>query len=298
MEERFKKVESDFVQLRKDYQQEKISEREFKDRLKLLRLTDKNGRCWTIGAKTGKWYFYDGTDWVEANPPSLQQGKAICIYCGFENDIKSEVCDYCGGNLTKGEFQCDKCGCELVSPTQDCPECEALERAKEAVDREEAERTAQPEAPPSEEFTEGEKLLKAGLPEEKDSIFQQFEEPGRAPFGGTEGAIFPDDGGPNLLIRQVDPMSLLLFMGIFGTIVGIILGVFVGISNFFMGIVRSLPPGIQSMHGSLFGGVVYGLLGGIFGFAGMGALGFLYGLLANLVLSFFGGIKVRIDKLE
>jgi hypothetical protein len=59
MEERFKKVESEFIQLRKDYQKEKITEREFKDRLKQLRLTDKNGRCWTIGAKTGKWYYYD-----------------------------------------------------------------------------------------------------------------------------------------------------------------------------------------------------------------------------------------------
>jgi hypothetical protein len=298
MEERFKKVESEFVQLRKDYQQEKISEREFKDRLKQLRLTDKNGRCWTIGAKTGKWYHYDGTDWVEAKPPTLQQGQAICIYCGFENDIKNEACDYCGGNLTKGEFQCDKCGCELVSPSQDCPECEALERAKEAVDREEAAGAAPPAPPLTEEFTEDETAFKSVTSAEKDTIFQQFEGPEQELFGGAAGAVFPDDGGSNLLIRRVDPMSLLLFMGIFGTIVGIILGVFVGISNFFMGIVRSLPPGIQSMHGSLFGGVVYGLLGGIFGFGGMGALGFLYGLLANLVLSFFGGIKIRIDKLE
>jgi hypothetical protein len=298
MEERFKKVESDFAQLRKDYQQEKISEREFKDRLKQLRLTDKNGRCWTIGAKTGKWYYYDGSDWVEANPPTKLKGKSVCIYCGFENDSKSEACDYCGGNLTKGEFQCDKCGCELVAAGQDCPECEALERAKEAVDREEAAREATPTPPDAKAFTEDGTALQDESPAEKGAIFQQFAEPGREPFGGTGGAVFPDDGGPNLLIRRVDPMSLLLFMGIFGTIVGIILGVFVGISHFFMGIVRSLPPGIQSMHGSLFGGVVYGLLGGIFGFGGMGALGFLYGLLANLVLSFFGGIKVRIDKLE
>ena len=283
MEERFKKIESEFNQLRKDYQKEKITEREFKDRLKQLRLTDKNGRCWTIGAKTGKWYYYDGNDWVEADPPTLQQGKAICIYCGFENDIKGESCDYCGGNLVKGEFQCPKCGCELISPTQDCPDCEALERAKAAVDRAEGE-----------EFTGDEGAFET-TPEEKGAIFSQFAEPDREPLGGE---VFPDGGEPNLLVRRVDPVSLLLFMGILGTIVGIILGVFVGISHFFMGIVRSLPPGIQSMHSSLFGGVVYGLLGGIFGFVGMGVLGFVYGLLANLVLSFFGGIKIRIDRIE
>jgi hypothetical protein len=289
MEKRFKKVESEFIQLRKDYQKEKITEREFKDRLKQLRLTDKNGRCWTIGAKTGKWYYYDGTDWLEADPPTLQQGKAICIYCGFENDTKGESCDYCGGNLVKGEFQCPKCGCELVSPTQDCPDCEALERAKAAVDR------AEGEAPsPDEEFTGDEGAFET-TPEEKGAIFSQFAEPDREPLGGE---VFPNGGEPNLLVRRVDPVSLLLFMGILGTIVGIVLGVFVGISHFFMGIVRSLPPGIQSMHSSLFGGVVYGLLGGIFGFVGMGVLGFVYGLLANLVLSFFGGIKIRIDRIE
>jgi len=289
MEKRFKKVESEFIQLRKDYQKEKITEREFKDRLKQLRLTDKNGRCWTIGAKTGKWYYYDGTDWLEADPPTLQQGKAICIYCGFENDTKGESCDYCGGNLVKGEFQCPKCGCELVSPTQDCPDCEALERAKAAVDR------AEGEAPsPGEEFTGDEGAFET-TPEEKGAIFSQFAEPDREPLGGE---VFPDSGESNLLVRRVDPVSLLLFMGILGTIVGIVLGVFVGISHFFMGIVRSLPPGIQSMHSSLFGGVVYGLLGGIFGFVGMGVLGFVYGLLANLVLSFFGGIKIRIDRIE
>lgn len=289
MEERFKKVESEFIQLRKDYQKEKITEREFKDRLKQLRLTDKNGRCWTIGAKTGKWYYYDGTDWLEADPPTLQQGKAICIYCGFENDTKGESCDYCGGNLVKGEFQCPKCGCELISPTQDCPDCEALERAKAAVDR------AEGEAPsPGEEFTGDEGAFET-TPEEKGAIFSQFAEPDREPLGGE---VFPDSGESNLLVRRVDPVSLLLFMGILGTIVGIVLGVFVGISHFFMGIVRSLPPGIQSMHSSLFGGVVYGLLGGIFGFVGMGVLGFVYGLLANLVLSFFGGIKIRIDRIE
>jgi len=290
MEERFKKVESEFVQLRKDYQQEKITEREFKDRLKQLRITDKNGRCWTLGAKTGKWYYHDGTDWMEADPPTLQQSRAICIYCGFENDTKSESCDYCGGNLIKGEFQCPKCGHELISPTQDCPECAALERAKAAVDR--AEEGEGP--PPGKEFTEEASAFETSS-QEKAAIFSQFEELDREPL---RDGVVPDDGGPNLLVRHVEPFSLFLFMGILGTIVGIILGVFVGISHFFMGVVRSLPPGIQSMHSSLFGGVVYGLLGGIFGFVVMGILGFVYGLLANLVLSFFGGIKIRIDKID
>jgi hypothetical protein len=293
MEERFKKVEDEFIELRKDYNQHKITEREFKDRLKQLRLTDKNGRCWTIGAKTGKWYYYDGEDWVEEKPPTLQQGKAICIYCGFENSIKSEACDYCGGNMTSRGFRCPICGCELISPSQDCPECEALAEAQEAVDKTEG--SGGPPAP-SEDFDQGET---GGPPTpsqtEKDVIFGQYEDTGSL---GEERAVFPDDGGPNAVLHSVNPSSLFLFSGIMGTILGILLGVFVGISEFFMGIVRSLPPGIQSMHGSLFGGVVYGLLGGIFGFAALGALGFLWGVLVNVVLSFFGGLKLRIGKLD
>ncbi len=289
MEERFKKVEQDFILLRKDYQQEKITEREFKDRLKQLRLTDKNGRCWTIGAKTGKWYHYDGKNWVEANPPTLQQGKAICIYCGFENDIRNEACEYCGGNMGGGEYKCPACGCDLISLSQECPECATLEQSREARDQ-----TGDPDLP---DLTEepgviGDEFDTADR--EKDAIFRQFASTG--PLPEEEEPIFPDDGGPNMVVRSVNPFSLMLFMGIFGTILGIVLGVFVGISSFFMGIVRSLPPGIQSMHGTLFGGVVYGLLGGVFGLAGLGVYGFLSGLLTNLILSFFGGIKVRIDR--
>ena len=296
MEERFKKVEDEFLELRKDYKQHKITEREFKDRLKQLRLTDKNGRCWTIGAKTGKWYYYDGEDWVEANPPTLQQGKAICIYCGFENDIKNEACDYCGGNLTGGDYSCPNCGCDLISPTQDCPECESLVGAQKAADR--AEGSAEGLPALSEDLDReqtGSPPTAAPADKDKDVIFGQYEATG---LRGEGEPAFPDDGGSNTVLHSVNPSSLFLFSGVMGTILGILLGVFVGISEFFMGIVRSLPPGIQSMHGSLFGGVVYGLLGGIFGFAALGTLGFVWGLLVNVVLSFFGGLKLRIDKLD
>ncbi len=291
MEERFIKVEQEFILLRKDYQQEKITEREFKDRLKELRLTDKNGRCWTIGAKTGRWYFYDGKDWVESNPPTLQQGRAICIYCGFENDIRSEACDYCGGNMGSGGFTCPDCGCDLISPSQECPDCAARERSPKALEQAGASDIPDLTEEPG---TTGDTFDTSDLG--KDAIFHQFEDTG--PIPQESEPDFPDDGGPNRVLRSVNLVSLMLFMGVFGTLLGIVLGVFVGISSFFMGIVRSLPPGFQSMHGTLFGGVVYGLLGGVFGFIGLGAYGFLSALLTNLVLSFFGGIKIRIDRIS
>ncbi len=99
LQEKFKEIENEFHSLREKYRQGDISEQEYKESLRKLRLNDQEGRCWTIGARSGKWYYFDGKKWVEAKPPSLQEGKAICIYCGYENDIENEVCKQCGGGL-------------------------------------------------------------------------------------------------------------------------------------------------------------------------------------------------------
>jgi|Deesub1362A_J573_1020465.scaffolds.fasta_scaffold00061_22 hypothetical protein len=95
----FAEVEREFQLLRRQYRLRLISPEEYKQRLKQLRIKDSQGRCWTLGARSGKWYYYNGEKWVEAQPPSLSQGKAICIYCGFENDITNEVCSFCGSEI-------------------------------------------------------------------------------------------------------------------------------------------------------------------------------------------------------
>ncbi len=97
----FKEVEKEFYSLQRKLKERKISETEFRVQLKKLRLRDSQGKCWTIGARTGKWYVFDGKKWVEAKPPSLAEGKAICIYCGYENDLMDEVCSFCGGRMNE-----------------------------------------------------------------------------------------------------------------------------------------------------------------------------------------------------
>lgn len=103
MEEQFKEAEKSFAQLKKKFRQGKISRREFIDRLKNLRLKDGDGRFWMIGVKSGKWYYLDGKEWVQSEPPSIMDGKAICIYCGFENKLDTEVCARCGGEMEEKE---------------------------------------------------------------------------------------------------------------------------------------------------------------------------------------------------
>lgn len=96
MVDRFREVEETFTLLRDKFNDRKISEREYVDSLKQLRIKDEEGRFWMIGARTGKWYTSDGGEWVEAKPPSQRDMKAICIACGFENDLEAEFCARCG----------------------------------------------------------------------------------------------------------------------------------------------------------------------------------------------------------
>ena len=125
MEDRFKDFEKDFYKLKEDYRKKKISEEEYRARLKSLHLRDQKGRNWTIGAQSGKWYCYDGTQWLESKPPSLQDKRAICIYCGFENDLEAEVCVNCGGAVDEKKGICGECGRELDPATGTCPRCAA-----------------------------------------------------------------------------------------------------------------------------------------------------------------------------
>lgn len=96
MGDQFREAEATFSRLRAKFDQKKISSQEFSDSLKQLRIKDDEGRFWVIGARSGKWYAFENGEWIEAKPPSQLEKKAICIACGFENDIEAETCARCG----------------------------------------------------------------------------------------------------------------------------------------------------------------------------------------------------------
>ncbi len=97
MGDQFRETEEAFALLRQKFNDRKISQREFVDSLKQLRIKDEEGRFWVIGAQSGKWYAFEGGEWIEAKPPSQMERKAICVACGFENDLLAESCARCGG---------------------------------------------------------------------------------------------------------------------------------------------------------------------------------------------------------
>jgi hypothetical protein len=132
----FKDVENSFQVIRRQFREKEISRREFIDRLKKLRLRDEQGRFWMIGAQTGKWYYFDGKEWVQSEPPFEPVKKVKCSACGLENEPEAEFCDRCGESLRKKEALCPRCGAKLESPFQKCPSCnwksEASPYAEEA----------------------------------------------------------------------------------------------------------------------------------------------------------------------
>jgi len=122
MEMTFQRVQESFEELKKRFRNGEISKQSFIEEIKKLRLKDDQGRFWTIGFQTGKWYYFDGKDWLAGEPPS-QKEKMICVFCGFENKLEAEVCARCGG--VKGEVPtvCPTCGGPLQKPFQTCPRC-------------------------------------------------------------------------------------------------------------------------------------------------------------------------------
>lgn len=272
MEDQFKTVEKEFELLRDKFRTKELSESDFKKKLKELRLQDQNGRFWTIGAQTGKWYYFDGNDWIESKPPSLQEKKAICVYCGFENDLENESCAYCGESFKKEEegeeeFVCPKCGRKLDKYSFFCPDCDITE-----------------------------------TPEEKEWETGDFLEPekeeGTIPHEKFEFEIAEEEAGERFeqVLRSIQPFSMLLFFGAVGLLLGIIFGAFAGATEFLVDGARILPAFLRELQGSLIGGIFYGLFGGIFGFIALGLFGFLSAHFFNMVFSLIGGIKIHLEK--
>jgi hypothetical protein len=251
MNDRFRDVKSDFERMTGRFRSGEISRHEYVESLKQMRFKDEEGRFWMIGAQTGKWYYFDGSGWVQSSPPSLGEKKAICIYCGYENDLESEACAGCGGRVAPGnespdEGECPACGSPLDPETGDCPSCTA-----------------------------------SGVPEPGD--------PARAetPRMAGEGEY---------IVHSVQPLSYLWFWGGMGIVIGILSGLLAGATSFIPGVADALPAFFKDMQGQLLGGMVYAALGGVAGFALFGAAGFLVALLANAILSFTGGVKMRMTR--
>lgn len=128
MRDQFKSAAETFDELKKRFQAGDLSRQQFIDEMKRLRLKDAQGRYWMIGAQTGKWYFFDGRDWVISDPPISKDKGPVCLFCGHENKEGAKACGRCGGSLEgpadPATDRCPDCGGALEKPLMICPRCE------------------------------------------------------------------------------------------------------------------------------------------------------------------------------
>lgn len=65
----FREVEDRFAELKSKLDAGELDERAFEAELRKLQVLDEQGRYWMIGAQSGLWYYYDGTQWIQSEPP-------------------------------------------------------------------------------------------------------------------------------------------------------------------------------------------------------------------------------------
>jgi len=242
MDERFRSIEEEVKRLKKKLYEKKISREEFIKELKKLRLKDDEGRFWMVGAQSGKWYYFDGKEWIQAKPPSFQEKKAICVHCGFENSLFEEVCVKCGMILGETTSICPRCGQKIEEASKGCPSC-------------------------------GKELN----------------------LGSAEGTEFKEER-VKFSLRSINILSFFLFWGVLGAFTGIILGSFVGATDYLREFLRIFPSALRASQGTLMGGLLYAGSGAVLGFFAFGGFGLLCGGVVNIILSFIGGIKADLER--
>ncbi|MCP2604858.1 zinc ribbon domain-containing protein [Candidatus Aminicenantes bacterium AH-873-B07] len=230
MIDKFRKVEEEFHRLKYQLMKGIINREEFRKRLEKLMVKDEEGRYWMIGVQSGKWYYYNGKQWIQSTPPFKEEEmKIICYSCERENEENAIFCVFCGIKLKEEIKICLRCGNSLKDEYSFCPMCGL------------------------------------SIEDEKKYLFK-FK---------------------NLVIGPSFP-----FVGGIGLILGAIIGIFMGASNYFYRFFTFLPFFLRDIHGGFMGSLIFGIFGGILGFILIGLIGLLFSLLINFISFLFGGFKI------
>ena len=67
---RFRQVEQQFHALKAQLTTGQLTREQFEAALQKLMILDDQGRYWMMGAESGRWYVYDGQNWILRDPPS------------------------------------------------------------------------------------------------------------------------------------------------------------------------------------------------------------------------------------
>lgn len=286
----YKEVERKYQELVALRREGRLTQPEWEQQLKALLLQDLKGRYWTIGAQTGKWYYYDGSRWVEGSPdgsafadggvagaPDAPPTRA-CPHCGFENQGMHALCSRCGKDMRQKEMHgattvtprdlnpCPSCGARVEAYLAQCPKC-------------------------------GKSLDGRGIPPPKARVEELVLHRETAPHF-IEASTGSGRRGDEREIRAVNLLSCFKFLGGAGLIAGLVLGVFIGvIPEMGRSLSDLLPATLAQLRGRWWGGLAFGLGGAAGAGLAVGLYGILIGLLYNLLSIIFGGIRVRVSRI-
>lgn len=70
MQDQYRHAEAEYFKLRGQFDTGRMTREQFDEKLRELIQQDQQGRYWMLGADSGKWYFYDGANWVQGDPYS------------------------------------------------------------------------------------------------------------------------------------------------------------------------------------------------------------------------------------
>ncbi len=74
---KFREVEQAVQTLRQQFAQGRITRHQLESELRSLMVTDEQGRWWTLGVDSSRWYRYDGREWIPDTPPQTSAQPAI-----------------------------------------------------------------------------------------------------------------------------------------------------------------------------------------------------------------------------
>ncbi len=96
----YEEVERKVKVLRERYRAGYLTREQLQNELRSLMILDDDGHWWMLGLESDHWYYYDGRDWVSADPPGFDervQGSAIRT----ETGVQQVVVEPDGGQATE-----------------------------------------------------------------------------------------------------------------------------------------------------------------------------------------------------
>jgi hypothetical protein len=108
----FDEAERRYYELKGRLDAGRITPQEYQAHLRDLKATDAGGGRWMIGGQTGRWYFFDGKNWVQGEPPRPAPAPG-------SSRAQGDLCARCRQPVKPGDTFCEACGRTLgAAPTE------------------------------------------------------------------------------------------------------------------------------------------------------------------------------------